>query len=319
MTTSVAIIGLGIMGTRMMKHMRLHKKFSPDYLWDPSPIACENAIKLDCKSKIMKSANEAIEKADLVYLACPPTVREIYAIKTVEMGKALFLEKPFGINIQESRNFIKKLQNYDVPMAVNFTQAAGVALADVLASKNSGEMGDMLGVDIIVTYSSWPREWQKEADWLRFKKEGGMTREVISHFIFFTERVLGPLKVIWANTSYPTDPELCETSVFAKLENEDGLPVNIFASVGGKQPDRQELIVKGSKKSRKVSEFYKDSVSAGDNFIPLRGEPKDPRAVSLKAQLDNLVLKINNKPNSLATIYEAFRVQILVEGILSKT
>ena len=88
-------------------------------------------------------------------------------------------------------------------MAVNFTQAAGIALTDLLVSKNSGEMGDMLGVDIIVTYSSWPRDWQKEADWLRFKKEGGMTREVISHFIFFTERVLGPLKLIWANTSYP--------------------------------------------------------------------------------------------------------------------
>ena len=109
MTTSVAIIGLGIMGTRMMKHMRLHEEFSPDYLWDPNPNACENAIKLDRKSKIMKNANEAIENADLVYLACPPTVREIYAIKTVELGKALFLEKPFGINIQDSRNFIKKL------------------------------------------------------------------------------------------------------------------------------------------------------------------------------------------------------------------
>ncbi len=319
MTTSVAIIGLGIMGTRMMKHMRLHKKFRPDYLWDPSPIACENAIKLDYKSKIMKTANEAIENADLVYLACPPTVREVYAIKTVQMGKALFLEKPFGINIQKSRNFIKKLQKYDVPMAVNFTQASGCALADILKSKNNDEMGEMLGVDIIVTYSSWPRQWQKKADWLRFKKEGGMTREVISHFIFFTERVLGPLKLIWANTSYPKNQELCETSVLAKLENENGLPVNIFASVGGMQPDRQELTIKGSKNSRKVSEFYKESVSSGSNFISLREEPKDPRAVSLKAQLDNLVLKINNKPNSLATIYEAFRIQILVEEILSKT
>ena len=97
------------------------------------------------------------------------------------------------------------------------------------------------------------------------------------------------------------------------------MPVNIFASVGGMQPDRQELTIKGSKNSRKVSEFYKESVSSGNKFISLREEPKDPRAVSLKAQLDNLVLKINNKPNSLATIYEAFRVQILVEGILSKT
>ena len=48
-------------------------------------------------------------------------------------------------------------------------------------------------------------------------------------------------------------------------------------------------------------------------------EPKDPRAVSLKAQLDNLVLNIKNKPNRVATIYEAFRVQKLVEEIVSKT
>ena len=188
----------------------------------------------------------------------------------------------------------------------------------MLESINNGEMGELLGVDIIVTYSSWPRKWQKEADWLRFKKEGGMTREVISHFLFFTERVLGPLKVMWAHTSYPTDPLLCETAVLAKLENKDGLPVNIFASVGGVQPDRQEFTIKGSKKSRKVAEFYKDSESVGDNFISLREEPKDPRAVSLKSQLDHLKLKINNKSNSLATIDEAFRVQKLVEEILSK-
>ncbi len=319
MSENVAIIGLGIMGTRMLKYMRIHEEFNPNYLWDPNPIACENAIKQDGRSQIMKNVDDAIDKADLVYLACPPTVREMYAMKTVKMGKALFLEKPFGINVHDSKKLIEKLKNYDVPIAVNFTQASGVALADLLESKKNGEMGEMLGVDIIVTYPFWPRQWQKEADWLRFKKEGGMTREVISHFIFFTERVLGPLKVIWAKTTYPKDPVLCETAVLAKLENKDGLPVNIFASVGGMQPDRQEFTVKGSKASRKVAEFYKDSIFTGDTFIPLREEPEDPRAVSLKAQLDNLVLKLNYKPNSLATIDEAFRVQKLVEEILSKT
>ena len=78
----------------------------------------------------------------------------------------------------------KRLKKHQVPIAVNFTQAAGVVLKDLLESKNNGEMGEILGVDIIVTYPSWPRQWQKEADWLRFKKEGGMTREVISHFLF---------------------------------------------------------------------------------------------------------------------------------------
>ena len=80
MTTNVAIIGLGIMGTRMLQHMRKHKEFNPNYLWDPNPIACERANKLDSETKIMKNADEAIELADLVYLACPPTVLSLIHI-----------------------------------------------------------------------------------------------------------------------------------------------------------------------------------------------------------------------------------------------
>ena len=319
MTIKVAIIGLGIMGRRMLKHMRLHENYQPDYLWDPDEKSCQEAIKQDSISQIMNSANHAIQAADLVYLACPPVVRKAYALEAAASGKALFLEKPFGINIEDSKDLIKQLEGYDIPVAVNFTQAAGVALTDLLKAKNRGDMGVLLGVDIVVTYPAWPRQWQREADWLRFRIEGGMTREVISHFLFFSERVLGPLKVIWAKTTFPEDASLCETEVLARLETIEGYPVNILASVGGVQPDRQEFTVKGSIKSRRISEFYKDTESAGEEFIPLRKEPEDPRAISLKGQLDDLSLNIKGLPNRLATINEALRVQILVEDILSRT
>ena len=92
--------------------------------------------------------------------------------------------------------------------------------------------------------------------------------------------------------------------------------MNILASVGGAQPDRQEMTVLGTKKSRRVSEFYKDYESDGGEFIPLRAEPLDPRAVSLKGQLDELNKLYKRKNNRLATVDEALRVQLLVEGIL---
>ena len=317
MITKVAIIGLGIMGNRMLKHMKLHDDFQPDFLWDPDETKCLDTIKENPDSKIMNSPSEAIKAADLIYLACPPIVRKAYAVEAASLGKSLFLEKPFGIDIQDSFDLIKKLGTYNIPIAVNFTQASGVALNDLLESKNNGEMGSLLGIDIVVTYPSWPRLWQKEADWLRFRKEGGMTREVISHFLFFSERVLGPLKVVWAKPTYPNDPLLCETNVLARLETDNGCHVNILASVGGMQPDRQELTVKGSLKSRRIAEFYKDSETDGSEFIPLRNEPKDPRAISLKGQLDNLSLNLRNLPNTLATMQEAMRVQLLVEEILS--
>jgi len=316
MTIKVAIIGLGIMGRRMLEHMQLHSDYEPDYLWDPEENACKLALKENPQAHIMENPSDAIQAADLVYLACPPVVRKAYALEAARSGKALFLEKPFGVDVEDSVDLVAKLEGYAVPTAVNFSQASGIALTDLLEAKDRGDMGSILGVDMIITYPSWPRQWQKEADWLRFKAEGGMTREVISHFLFFSERVLGPLKVVSANTTYPDDPLLCETEVLARLESRQGCPVNILASVGGVQPDRQEFTIKGSLKSRRISEFYKDAESAGGEFIMLRDDPSDPRAVSLKGQLDDLSLNVKGLPNRLATIQEALRVQRLVERIL---
>jgi len=299
--------------------MRLHPEFEPDYLWDPNQSACTQAIALDHQSQIMGSASDAINHADLVYLACPPASREAYALEAAAAGKALFLEKPFGINLEESQRLLDRLKAFTVPVAVNFTQASGVALSELQEANAKGEMGKLVGVDIVVTYPNWPREWQKDADWLRFRAEGGMTREVISHFLFFTQRVLGPLSLVSAMTTYPDDRSLCETSVLARLKSETGQAVSILATVGGAQPDRQEFTVKGTKTSRRITDFHKDVLSNGGDFIALREPPKDPRAVSLKAQLDNLALHFLGEPNQLATMDEAFHVQQLVEGILAQT
>ena len=58
-------------------------------------------------------------------------------------------------------------------------------------------------------------------------------------------------------------------------------------------------------------------VVPGGGFEPSSTDPTDTRATGLQAQLDDFVLLMNGKPNRLATIQEALRVQILIEGILS--
>lgn len=317
MRVKTAIIGLGIMGRRMAEHMALHPGFMPVALWDPDPEACRAAQAFAPDAQITNTAQEAIAAADLVYLACPPVPRKAYAMAAADAGKALFLEKPLGVDVSQSKALVAHLEARDVPAAVNFTQAAGAALTGVREAAQAGTMGDIVGVDIVVTYAAWPRAWQKAADWLRFREEGGPTREVISHFLFFSERILGPLSIVWARPSYPKDGDLCETQLLARLETRDGRPVNIMVSVGGAQPDRQELTIKGSRNSRRVSDFYVDAVSDGGPFIEIGERPQDPRATSLKAQLDDLLLCIDRQPNRLATLQEALRVQILVEQMLS--
>ena len=64
-------------------------------------------------------------------------------------------------------------------------------MADLLAANERGGMGTLVGVDIIVIYEKWSRQWQRDADWLRFWAEGNMTREVISQFLFFYRTRIG--------------------------------------------------------------------------------------------------------------------------------
>jgi predicted dehydrogenase len=117
-----------------------------------------------------------------------------------------FLKSPLAWISHKAKSWLQASRRTAFPPAVNFTQAAGPALTGVAEAARTGALGEVVGADIVVNYSAWPRAWQKEADWLRFREEGGMTREVISHFLFFSERILGPLSVVWARPSYPARP-----------------------------------------------------------------------------------------------------------------
>lgn len=316
MAVKVATIGLGIMGQRMVERMAAHPGYDVVALWDPNPGACRAAQALAPEATVTASAEAAIAAADLVYLACPPVSHKPYALAAAAAGKAVFLEKPLGVDVADSEELVARLTDAGVPAAVNFTQAAGAAMTEVTAAGREGTLGTLMGADIVLTYAAWPRAWQKAADWLRFRAEGGMTREVLSHFLFFSERVLGPLSVVWAKPAYPADPDLCETHLLARLENAQGAPVSIMAAVGGAQPDRQELTIKGSAASRRITDFYVNAASDGGAFHEISERPADPRMVSLNAQLDELLLCLGGQPHRLATPAEALRVQKLVETML---
>lgn len=139
---------------------------------------------------------------------------------------------------------------------------------------------------------------------------------MISHFLFFSNRVLGPLRLVWSKPTYPDDPALCESHIAARLESADGVPVSVFASVGGAQPDRQEVTIKGANHSYRVAEFHLLSKSEGGAFEAVSAPPADPRAVSLRAQLDELAKALSREPHRLATAAEALHVQELIEEML---
>ena len=116
-----------------------------DTIWDPDSAACQSAQKLAPDALIASNAEAAFSNVDLVYLACPPAPRKAYALTASAQGKAVFLEKPLGVDVAESRVLVRELTAAGVPSAVNFTQAAGRALTDMFSRVQSRCIGRFNG------------------------------------------------------------------------------------------------------------------------------------------------------------------------------
>ena len=312
-----AIIGLGIMGRRMLENAVRHPEFEVSGVWDPSPDAIAKTRALLPNAPIAQSAQAAMQDANVVYLACPPGPRKTYALEAAANGQGVFMEKPLGTDNAQSRDLLTQLEKARLPSVVNFTQAASRGFEELSRAIQAGEVGKLLGIDIVVNYPAWPRAWQKEADWLRFRHEGGYTREVISHFLFLAGRYLGPLTLQHASPRYPQDPSLCELDMLARLTTADGRPVTVMATTGGNQPDRQEVTVRGSRLNyqfREFSQLWRSDGGAWTEAIDWTHE--DPRTSALQRQLSEVDRWLKGQPHKLATAQEALAVQELIEAML---
>jgi len=317
MTHKIAIIGLGIMGRRMLENALQNPAFEISGAWDPSASSVTKTLASMPHLPIAANAEAAMLGADVVYLACPPGPRKTYALQAAAAGQGVFMEKPLGTDNAQSRDLVAQLRQARLPGVVNFTQAASRGFEALQRAIDTGETGELLGIDIVVNYPTWPRAWQKDAAWLRERHEGGYTREVISHFLFLAGRFLGPLTLQQASPHYPQDPALCELDMLARLSTADGKLVTVLATTGGQQPDRQEVTVRGSRMSYQFREFFQLWRSDGGPWQEaLDWSHEDPRTSALQRQLGEVDRWLNGQPHKLATAEEALAVQELVEAML---
>ena len=311
MTFRVGIIGLGIMGQRMMGNMALHDAFEVVSVFDPQ----QNIPDLNYAT----SAESLIESVDvdLVYIACPPDYHADYAIATAKAGKPVFCEKPLGIDVAQSRDLVDTIEVAGIPNAVNFSFAASPSRAFLKSKMADGAFGTIDAIDIRLHFASWPRGWQDAATWLAMRKQGGYVREVLSHFIYLTESVFGGLKLENATVRYPdgADGMAAETHVLADLSCGD-IPVSVAGGVGGTGPDRIEYTVWGQTQSCRLDDWYTAYSSDGSEWVRAMTDIDDPRQIGRIQQLDNLAQFMRGEAHELPDFRAALSVQEVIEDIL---
>ena len=115
--------------------------------------------------------------------------------------------------------------------AVNFPFASSPGVAALQRWIAEGAVGTPQRLTIAVEFARWPRPWQADAArWLDARAEGGFTREVVSHFLFLSRRLLGPLRQLQAQALFP-EPGRSERAVDATLRA-GAVPVVLRGRVG---------------------------------------------------------------------------------------
>ena len=320
MTIGLGVIGAGIMGERLLRAALEHAGdvVHVTGVWDQAPAALDRIAGRLPGVPRAGSAEAVIESAECVYVAPPPGTHLGYARAALAAGCALFLEKPLAVDLEDARAFVAEAGS--ARAAVNFPFASSQAVERLQAWLRDNVAGAPRGFAIDVGFAAWPRPWQQgAAGWLDGAAEGGFTREVVSHFLFLSRRLLGPLYLKSSEVEFGANGGT-ERRIAARLEA-GGLPGRLTGSVGGgtTQDEFNAWTVQG------VANFRLRDWSVAERQRPDSTWAPDPdalpneqaRSLALRRQLEQVARMARAEPHHLATVVEAFDVQQVVEAILS--
>jgi 1,5-anhydro-D-fructose reductase (1,5-anhydro-D-mannitol-forming) len=315
----IGVIGLGSIGTRMLGGIAAHSGFAVVRVWDPSPSACARASATHPELTIATSAQDVIDDAavDLVYVACPPRFHREHALAAIDAGKPILCEKPLGVDLDESRDLVQRIEQSGSVNAVNLLFASARASHDLGAALHAGELGELAWVDIHLHLPNWAARRYAEAPWLAQRMQGGFIREVTTHAMFLCQRLFGAVTLQSARIDFPADGVGAERFAAVQLDA-NGLPININGTTLGAGPELQQITFWGAQRSMRIRDLHTLEIAEGDQWRAAYPAPENVEIDTYTRQLDNLAAALDGQAHTLASFRDALETQELIEAILER-
>jgi len=316
---ALGIVGAGIMGERLLGAALAQAGDIVDVagIWDPSAEAMARIAAAFPDVPRLADAAAVVAASDCLYVASPPASHLGYARMALASGKVVFCEKPLAVDVTDARAFAAEAGDRG---AVNFPFASSFAVAALQRWIAEGAIGTPQRISIEVAFATWPRSWQRDAaGWLDATAQGGFAREVVSHFLFLSRRLGGPLGSLKATADYP-EAGRSERRIAATL-NAGDLPVTLTGSVGTTAKDDHNIwMIEGPAGAVRLRDW-----SIAERRMADGSWQPDPEAMPnekvrplvLRRQLEGVKALVRGEPFHLATLKEALEVQEIVEAILA--
>ena len=315
----LGFIGYGIMGERLLRAAVAHDPATlrVSGVWDPSPQAMARLAR-DFPDLSGSASSEAlIEESDCIYIASPPASHLGHARRALGRGRAVLCEKPLATDLDDAARFVAEAESTAARVVVNFPFASSFAVDQLRSWIAQGRVGAPRSLRIEVAFATWPRSWQRDAaSWLDRRPEGGFTREVVSHFLFLSRRLLGPLHLTRSAAEYP-EADRSERAIEAEFRAGE-VPARLTGRVGATdKDDHNSWTLEGESGAIRLRDWsIAERLDQGRWMPAPEALPNERiRPLVLKRQLDKVAALTRGAAQDLATAREALEVQRVVEAI----
>lgn len=146
----LGFIGVGWIGRNRLQALAESNICDIKVVSDPNATYAEEALQYAAGAQVVKSLPEMIATdVEGVVIATPSALHAAQSIEALDAGKAVFCQKPLGRDAAEVKAVVEKAEEKDVLLGVDFSYRFTNGIKALKAVLDSGELGDIYGVNMV--------------------------------------------------------------------------------------------------------------------------------------------------------------------------
>ena len=260
-------------------------------------------------------------EVDAVYVATPPESHARLAILCARARKPCYVEKPMARTVAECQSMIDEFRASQTPLFVAYYRRALPRFLAVRRAIESGEIGEVRFVSIVLQRVIAPAERDPRSLPWRVQPEiagGGHFVDLASHTLDFLDFALGPIVEAGGIASNQAGLYPAEDAVAMHFRFGSGpLGVGRFCFTAGAAAD--EVLVTGSDGEIRFATFADEPLrirgASGDTRVESIAHPEPIQQPLIQAVVDELR---GVGPSSPSTGESALRTTWVMERVLAR-
>jgi predicted dehydrogenase len=257
---------------------------------------------------------------DAVYVATPPGSHAGYAIRALESGKPVYVEKPMARTSDECRQMIEAARRAGLPLLVAYYRRRLPSFLHVKRLVEDGHIGDIRLVHVTLHAPAGDPKWESSpANW-RVMPEiagGGYFVDLASHQFDYLDYVFGPISKVRGTATNQADLYPAEDTVSASWQHSSGVVGSgSWCFCTDPASANEETVVVGSRGRIRFSFFGEPTVTV-ETGVDATSEAFENPAHIQQPLIETVVDHILGRGECPSTGESAVRTTEVLETILA--